>query len=441
MEKMPGKGQLRSSSYPVLEGLPDELSEFLSRDTYSLLIKGDSGTGKTILALTILRSLLPLENPLYLSTRTSPLQLVENYPWVEEIFGPANPARVDRGKEGEGWETLVDARLDEPNVIFERITNVLMDKEAPTVVIDSWESLSDALGNEALRTNIKVLQTWRERAGAKFIFVGEDPSNTAIDYMVEGVVVLKDRVSEGRRLRELVLSKLHGVQIRKPSYFFTLQGGVFASLPAYSHGDFEFRNYIPVRFEPPTRRRSKIPTGYAPLDVHLEGGFSPRSTVTLEVGDRVDDKAALVFLSRTVQDWLASGGRAVVERPAAVERRYLAQYAKAFADGGPLEMHDAFGKAGEHRRRTERTKVLAIIQGRESGRPPDRALPEAELTIRVDRESPDRESHPVRPKVQLKLLLIEGTLFLQCELPSPALFGIVPSLSGGNPTMRLEQIV
>ena len=437
MERMPGKGQLQTRPSPVFEGLPDELSEFLSRDTYSLLIKGDSGTGKTILALTILRSLLPLENPLYLSTRTSPLQLVENYPWVEEIFGPANAA--ESGKEGEGWETLVDARLDEPNVIFERITNVLMDKQAPTVVIDSWESLSDALGSEALRTNIKVLQTWRERAGARFIFVGEDPGNTAIDYMVEGVVVLKDRVEEGRRLREIVLSKLHGVQISKPSYLFTLQGGAFASFPAYAPGDYEFRSPIPVRFEAPPRRRGKSPTGYGPLDAHLGGGLPLKSTAVVEVDQRVDTKAALVFLSRAVQDWLAAGGRAVIERPDGVEKRYLTQYVRAFSGDGPIEIGDR-PRTEERGGRAKARKTLAVVQGQGTGQTPEGAVPEAELVIRIVRE---RESGGAaeRAKSLMKLLLIGGTLFVQCELPTPALFGVIPGMSGGDPTMRLEQVV
>ena len=219
----------------------------------------------------------------------------------------------------------MDARLDEPDVVFERITDVLMDKDAPTVVIDSWESLSDTLGSEALRTNFKVLQTWRERAGARFIFIGEDPANTAIDSMVEGIVVLKDRVTEGRRLREAVLSKLHGVRIAKPSYFFTLQGGTFASIPGYSPQDYEFRNPLPVRFDRPFGRKSRVPTGYAPLDGHLGGGLPLRSETLVEVDKNVDPRVGLIFLSRTVQEGLARGGTVALQRPEGVDRRFLSQ--------------------------------------------------------------------------------------------------------------------
>ena len=37
--------------------IPPELMQFVKRDTYSLLVKGNSGTGKTTLSLTILRAL------------------------------------------------------------------------------------------------------------------------------------------------------------------------------------------------------------------------------------------------------------------------------------------------------------------------------------------------------------------------------------------------
>lgn len=440
MEKMPGKGQAQTSSSPAFEGLPEELSEFLSKDTYSLLIKGESGTGKTILALTILKSLLPIENLLYISTRTSPLQLVENFPWVEEVFGPANAPSEGRGRETEGWETLIDARLDEPNVVFERITNVLMDKQAPTVVIDSWESLSDTLGSDALRTNIRVLQTWRERAGARFIFVGEDPANSAIDFMVEGVVVLKDRVAEGKRLREIVLSKLHGVQIAKPSYFFTLQGGMFTSLPGYTPRDYEFHSPVPVRFDRPFRRsKARIPTGYALLDTHLEGGFPAGSRAVIELDRKVDSRAGLVFLSRVVQDWLADGGRVVLDCPSDVDGKYVRQFGRSFGTGkGELALGSA-ARAGREAKKALGRRTLAIVPG--GATPPGMGAGSPDLTITMGRRDQLGAAAADDASVYMRLTDIEGTLFVQCDVPSSSLFAVIPGMTAGNPMMRLEPVV
>src|SRR2546427_5522983 len=174
------------------ERLPRELADFLRRATYSLLIKGSSGTGKTILALSILRALKVTKGFLYVSTRTSPVELLQSYTWIGETFdlGPLLESSSSGGAV-EGSETLVDARLDEPNAIFERITNELMDRQAPTIVIDSWEALGDSVEAGARRGNARGLETWEERPWARVLFTGEDPRNTGLDSPRDGVLMLR----------------------------------------------------------------------------------------------------------------------------------------------------------------------------------------------------------------------------------------------------------
>ena len=456
---MPPEVQATFQLLPASEGIPKELAEFLARDTYSLLIKGDSGTGKTILALTILKALRPIENLLYISTRTSPLQLLEDYPWVEEIFGPPG-ALETKGKETEGWETLVDARLDEPNVVFERITNVLMDKQAPTVVIDSWESMADTLGSEALRTNIRVLQTWRERAGARFIFVGEDPANTAIDFMVEGVLILKERVQQGRRLRELLISKLHGVPIQRPSYHFSLEEGVVTSFPRYSRGDYEFRSPLPITLDKPFRRvKDKFPTGFSALDSHLEGGYPSDSVVLIELDMEIDSRVGLVFVSRAVQDWVAAGDRVIVEKPVDVDKDFMRKFEKSFGRdaGHRLTIEDPFGRkemptAGEARsgrgKRGEGKTITIVSRSGDADEPPrsDFEIPRAEptkadLSIVIERTGRNSSDKVKGALTHLRFLDIDGTLFLECMSPRSPLFGVIPSRTAGNPMIALEPVV
>ncbi len=63
--------------------MPEELMHFIQRDTYSLLIKGVAGTGKTTLALTILKTLGSKNNFFYISTRISPKQTLPILPMAE----------------------------------------------------------------------------------------------------------------------------------------------------------------------------------------------------------------------------------------------------------------------------------------------------------------------------------------------------------------------
>ena len=203
--------------------LPDELLRYLDRPSCSLLIKGTAGSGKTTLALTLLKELVSDVNFLYLSTRVSPAQLYSDYPWLSETFPGQGLPSLGRVHPG-----FVDARLDEPGPLFERITSELMDVRTPLIVIDTWNTMEDYADFEDLQVNVKVLQSWIERVGGKLILVGEDPNDSSLDALVDGIVVLKQSELEGRRVREMTFVKLHGTHIHNPVYNFTLRDGIFA---------------------------------------------------------------------------------------------------------------------------------------------------------------------------------------------------------------------
>src|SRR6476620_5967591 len=66
--------------------LPNEILKFVKNDSYSLLVKGKPGTGKTTFALTLMDNLNHDSNYFYISTRLSLKQLLLYYPWVEKFF-------------------------------------------------------------------------------------------------------------------------------------------------------------------------------------------------------------------------------------------------------------------------------------------------------------------------------------------------------------------
>jgi KaiC/GvpD/RAD55 family RecA-like ATPase len=204
--------------------------EFVTRGPGSLLIKGATGTGKTTLALTILRLTSAAGGFLYLSTRASPSQLFQYLPWLNGWLAPRKRKGGPASERPGLPESFVDCRLDEPTQLFERITNQLMDSTSPAIVIDTWDSLKDFKEEDSLQSNLRVLLAWCERAGARLILVDEDPANTSFDAIVDGVVVLGQEDSDGRRRREIVLSKLRGTNIKNPRYPFTLKDAKFQSL-------------------------------------------------------------------------------------------------------------------------------------------------------------------------------------------------------------------
>src|ERR671938_679764 len=95
--------------------IPPELMQFVNHSTYSLLIKGYAGTGKTTLSLTILKALKIKSNFFYISTRISPKQLFLYYPWLGKFVGrPTVSEPNEMSGQDYNLSSFEDARLDEP---------------------------------------------------------------------------------------------------------------------------------------------------------------------------------------------------------------------------------------------------------------------------------------------------------------------------------------
>jgi KaiC/GvpD/RAD55 family RecA-like ATPase len=198
--------------------LPDELLKFVNNDSYSLLVKGNPGTGKTIFALTLMDNLDHNSNYFYISTRLSIKQLSYFYPWISKFT--IQPESKYEYK-------FEDARLDEPESLFERITNQLMDVKSPIIIIDTWDAIASFMDRESRLNNERVLQIWRERAGAKLIFLSESYDTSLLDSIVDGVITLKLAFKNSNYYRKLFINKLRGISIGCSVYNFSLFNGLF----------------------------------------------------------------------------------------------------------------------------------------------------------------------------------------------------------------------
>jgi KaiC/GvpD/RAD55 family RecA-like ATPase len=292
--------------------IPEDLMHFIRRDTYSLLVKGFAGTGKTTLALTILNALGVKNNFFYISTRISPKQLFQYYPWLNEFVEGSNPKGATLTREHVMMPSFEDARLDEPESLFERITNQLMDIKSPIIIIDSWDAIASFMDREARLNNERVLQTWRERAGAKLIFISEQPADATLDFMVDGIVELKQSYYNNVKMRQIFLRKLRGTRINRSSYLYTLENSIFHS----------FVPYKPIKFEPRKRSVADLPerslgdniqSGYPMLDAAVGNGFPKKSVVLLELDSRIELSIAMLFLRKIVSNFLLSGNPVILQ--------------------------------------------------------------------------------------------------------------------------------
>lgn len=464
--------------------IPEELVNFLRQETYTLIIKGHAGTGKTTLALTILRELQIKSNCLYISTRISPEQLFQYYPWLERTFDSSKRTKLtDASSSGDGSLVFVDARLDEPGSLFERVTNELMDVKAPTIIIDTWDAIEFFLDKEALMNNARVLQTWRERAGAKLIFVTESPEDTTFDFLADGVVELRQGLHNDRRVREILMSKLRGIRVDRPSYIYSLNGGVFRSYSQYRPKELDGITISKNQLNYSSNvTNAHIPSGYEELDELFGGGFPSKGTILLEIDTHVNTQVVLAFLDKIISGFMYRGNPVLFQPFEGMESEQADQHLKPnpdlksksiieiFSNGTRPRITDYLSspKYDEDKKRLQlfqntvrrlRTKykkgLLSIVGSdimhgfskTENGRQGIQNLvsfirSNSDLAFFIFRRSDKQIDYLSEfSDIHLKLLEINGVMFLQSENPWSHLYAINLTNRSDYNEITLEPIV
>lgn|SRR5215467_10197637 len=322
--------------------IPPELMQFVRRDTYSLLIKGNSGTGKSTLSLTILKALQIRSNFFYISTRLSPKQLFVNYPWLDKFVIRENMEVNDPSNQRSSLSSFEDARLDEPESLFERITNQLMDVKAPIIIIDSWDAIASFMDTEARLNNERVLQTWRERAGAKLIFTSEDSQNNTLDFIVDGIVELRQKAYRNTDVRQVFLTKLRGTKIDRSSYMFTLSNGIFRSYSHYNPSDFHLvdmkansqakkdlhdHTRLLSRSNSSLKKEKKI-TGILCDSPNIEYYNSAQNKIMLiEIDQIISPNAYVSFLAKIASHFMSDYDNGIIIQPASsIEQKLISEF-------------------------------------------------------------------------------------------------------------------
>ena len=289
-----------NKNYDISFKIPDDLLQFLNNETYSLLIKGVPGSGKTALCLTILKALNIKNNFFYISTRVSPNKLFYYFKWINKYLKIKYSNNHNKtSKNINSLEPFFeDARLDEPESLFERITNQLMDVRSPLIIVDSWDGIASFMDRESRLNNERVLQTWLERAGGRLILVNEGIELTTLDYLVDGIVTLKFNQFSHIPFREMNLTKLGGIDIRKNNFLYTLNNGIFKTYEPSSYYDHILDHILslPTNKSDIQEKIIKIDTGHFSLNKDLNGGFTKKSIILLEHHPDTDIRYIILFL-------------------------------------------------------------------------------------------------------------------------------------------------
>ncbi|MHB8565894.1 MAG: RAD55 family ATPase [Nitrososphaerales archaeon] len=281
------------------------LLDFFTVGGRSVLIRGDPGTGKTSLVLQLLdyHSKNGFKS-IYMSTRLSAETLKSHQPWVEVAQGKYGT--VPRLAENQiGFQ---DSRRMDGVRALAGMRQYLEQVKNPFVVLDSWEGLffeTHTLGVEAIS---KLVEDY----DARFVVVTERREQTDLDYLLDGVVVLRRKFHEGRIVREIELKKLRGVSINQSRFLFTLESGRFRYLPPFGATTEEEDSEVG---EPLTSmKKDYFSSGALSMDLVLEGGLKRGSLNLLELKTDVPTRVSHLVL-RTIFSNFVNSGSAVVFAP------------------------------------------------------------------------------------------------------------------------------
>jgi hypothetical protein len=309
-----------------------------------------------------------------------------------------------------------------------------------------------------------VLQTWRERAGAKRIFISEQPTDTTLDFLVDGIVELKQSYYNNVKIRQIFLQKLRGTRITRASYLYTLENSMFHS----------FAPYQPIKFEPRRRDAAEVSklstgdnigTGYPILDASLGSGFPRKGLVLLELDSHVNMTIAMIFLQKIVSNFVSSGNPVLLQPVNWMEPSSILRFFETFLPAGKksllkilwtdkpykvsnniispskIENCDQLIAALVKMKQRHRNKLLLNIMCTEATQCLHRAtklrneiknllsriMAHADLSIAVLTTSQEDILGLVSElsNIHLRFMMINDTLFLQSVVPSSNLYSLI----------------
>jgi KaiC/GvpD/RAD55 family RecA-like ATPase len=285
---------------PSLEVASTYLLDFFATGGRSVLVRGDPGTGKTSLVLQLLdyHSKNGFKS-VYQSTRLSAKTLKSHQPHFEVVQGKYGTVpRLEEQQIG-----FQDSRRMDGVRAISGLRQYLEQVSNPFVVLDSWEGLffeSHTLGVEEIS---KLVEDY----DARFVVVTERREQTDLDYLLDGVVVLRRRYHQGNVIREIELKKLRGVSIMQSRFLFTLDSGKFKYLPPFRSEAKEDVNEVG---QPLEAKGDLYSSGSSSLDSLLGGGFRRGTFNLLEVENDVPHDLRSLFLRTLFSNFINMGHHA-----------------------------------------------------------------------------------------------------------------------------------
>ena len=304
-----------------MKSIPSEISKFMKKKGYVLLIRGMPGTGKTTLALTMMDE---MRKTAYITSKKTYEDMKKSYPWISEkmrkriYLMDKNYGYKETDKFGSVFYLLPE--------VFRHIINLFEEGKIKNIVVDSWFTLIEEMNLQAMENKerervydsetlfLKILKL--ANLGINFIIIREGEDNDEISYLADGIITLRKEVDNKRAYRKMVMEKLRGVRINRSYYFFTLKNARFKYLlsPQFKHPE-EKMEYKGEKIE----KDEKIPSLYFNEIFKFDRG----DTVFYDFGEYVPKEYQVTTLMGLISNFLINGSKVILIPPNDVDVKEL----------------------------------------------------------------------------------------------------------------------
>ncbi len=310
-----------------LRAIPESVLDFFRLALgQSLIVKGESGTGKTTFALSLLEDLLKehyeLKHFTYVTSRMPSAFLSTQFKSYKSAILPDSVIDATRFVDKKEDETSLVA-FDEGSFL-KLLKKWIGKKRHPVVIVDTLEALAQRIETDPVTLADSMNKLGQEK-NAKTVFISDTNETGPVDLIVDGIVVLSMREEADHIDRRLHVRKLRGTSIGSGSQSFTLGDNRFCKL--WSVDDDSLRKIRSFKVKPHSSTR--FFSGLVGLDEIL-GGFRLGSTCFLDVGRNVGNEIVNTFILTTVANFLIQKGGVFMIPPNKVSYRTLKSAALRF---------------------------------------------------------------------------------------------------------------